>query len=366
MGEDKNSGLQAARAVAALAVAYFHSYIALRIFPETAQYQIPFLKEWGFLGVNFFFAISGYVICLVASKPSFTVRGFIIKRTFRLYPLYWTALAAVAFMILIGRYPAQSPGHFLYSMTLLPQPSASVYDVSWTLEREIVFYALAVVTIPIVGIAGLAVVLAALAFSGYLYGNPWSLHLVSTTQADFLSGVLIFLIGRHIRLSFAASVSVFVVGLFALWWTRIHDFAFATTLSLAFILLGMIHLKLPWGHWSLRWLVRLGDASYSLYLWHLIGFMISFILSFKIGFHPDWLCEPWRYGAITCCALFSIFTWEKIERPMIDLGNRLARLLDNPNNVVTDDRGLHGFMRSATRVVRDDVDSVTSGGGGSE
>ncbi len=181
---------------------------------------MPFLKEWGFLGVHFFFAISGYVVCLVASKPSFTVSGFIIKRAFRLYPLYWTALAAVAFMILIGRYPTQLPGHFLWSMTLLPQPSASVYDVSWTLEREIVFYALAAVTIPIVGIAGPALVLAALAFAGCLYGNPWSFHLVSTIQADFLGGVLIFLIGRHVRPNFTASISVIVAGSFALWYTR--------------------------------------------------------------------------------------------------------------------------------------------------
>ena len=58
-----------------------------------------------------------------------------------------------------------------------------------------------------------------------------------------------------------------------------------------------MHLELPWQHWSLRRIVRLGDASYSIYLWHLLGFMISFSLSFKIGYHPDWLCEPWRFAA---------------------------------------------------------------------
>jgi hypothetical protein len=55
-----------------------------------------------------------------------------------------------------GHYPTQLAGYLLWSMTLLPQPSASVTDVSWTLEREIVFYALAAVTIPIVEISGLA------------------------------------------------------------------------------------------------------------------------------------------------------------------------------------------------------------------
>jgi peptidoglycan/LPS O-acetylase OafA/YrhL len=85
----------------------------------------------------------------------------------------------------------------------------------------------------------------------------------------------------------------------------------------------MVHLQLPWEHWSLRWLVQLGDASYSIYLWHLLGFMISFILSFKFGFHPDWLVEPWRFGAILCISLFSLMTWKRIEQPMIDLGNRM-------------------------------------------
>jgi exopolysaccharide production protein ExoZ len=353
VGNDKNPGLQAARAIAALSVAYFHSYIALRIFPESGQHQIPFLKEWGFLGVNFFFAISGYVVCLVVSKPSFTVRGFIIKRAFRLYPLYWTALAAVALMILIGRYPTQNPGHFLWSAMLLPQSGSPIYDVSWTLEREIVFYALAAVTIPVAGIRGFAIMLGALAFAGYWLGNPWSFHLVSTTQADFLGGVIVFLIGRHFRPNFPGSIFLIVAGSFLLWWTRTYGFAFSATLSLALVLFGMIHLKLAWDHWSLRWLVRLGDASYSLYLWHLLGFMISFILSFKItDYHPDWACEPWRFGAIAGCALFSLFTWERLERPMISIGNRFIRALDNSYDVVANDGGLNIAGRRTCAALR--------------
>src|SRR5205085_918161 len=113
MVQPKNEGLQAARAVAALSVAYFHSYVAVRgAFPESAWLPIPWLKQWGFLGVNFFFAISGYVICLVASKPSFTVAGFATKRVFRLYPMYWVALVAVVGLIAWGKYAPQPLGHF--------------------------------------------------------------------------------------------------------------------------------------------------------------------------------------------------------------------------------------------------------------
>ena len=45
-GTEKLEGLQVARALAALSVAYFHSYTALRAFPEGARYPIAFLKAW--------------------------------------------------------------------------------------------------------------------------------------------------------------------------------------------------------------------------------------------------------------------------------------------------------------------------------
>jgi exopolysaccharide production protein ExoZ len=174
----KKPGLTS-RALAALCVAYFHSYIALRIFSEGAEHPISFFKDWGFLGVNFFFAISGYVICVVVSRPTITLRSFIIRRLFRLFPMYWVAMSAVAFMILIGRYPQQDVGHFLYSMTLLPQQGTPSYEVSWTLEREVVFYALAGYYSPNSGDTR-PFVLAGLAFAGFWYGNPWPYHLVST------------------------------------------------------------------------------------------------------------------------------------------------------------------------------------------
>jgi exopolysaccharide production protein ExoZ len=109
--EHKLEGLQAARAIAALTVAYYHSYVAIRsAFPESPWLPIGPLKDWGFLGVNFFFAISGYVICLVASKPSFTLHSFTIKRLFRLYPMYWVTMAIVLGLIGLGNTPPNRSG----------------------------------------------------------------------------------------------------------------------------------------------------------------------------------------------------------------------------------------------------------------
>ena len=321
----RNEGVQIARALAALSVAYFHSYIAVRAFPESAQLPVAFLKDWGFLGVNFFFAISGYVICLIATKPRFSVSSYAIKRAFRLYPMYWATMAVVACLIALGRYRPETLSHFLYSLTLLPQPSASAYDPSWTLEREIVFYAIAAVTVPFAGVWGLAGVLAALAYAGFVLGNPWTFHVVSTTQADFLSGVIVFLISSRFRLPNLASLALMTLGSLSLWYTRSHEFPFSVTLSLFAVLLGIANLDLPWHRRPWRWLIQLGDASYSVYLLHLIVFMFAAPLAAMLGL-PWWLCEAWRFGSIALCIALSALTWRFIEQPMIVMGNRMAEL----------------------------------------
>jgi len=319
----KNEGLQVARAVAALSVAYFHSYIALRAFPESAQIPIGPLKDWGYLGVNLFFAISGYVICLVASKPTFSPASFAIKRVFRLFPMYWVAMATIAFMITIGKYRPEPLGHFLYSMTLLPQSGPSAYDVSWTLERELVFYALATVTVPFAGIPGLAIVLTTLAAAGWYFGNPWSYHLLSTIHADFLVGVVLFLF--HDRTKRLGTIAPIAIGMAMLAYTRSHDFVFSVPLCMGLILLGMINLRLPWDRWPLRWIVQAGDASYSIYLLHyIVFFWAAFISARALRSPPDWLREPWRFVTLAMCCVISVIAWRRIERPMIRLGNRVA------------------------------------------
>jgi exopolysaccharide production protein ExoZ len=334
LGQDnpKNEGLQAARAIAALSVAYFHSYVAVRAaFPETAWAPIPFLRDWGGFGVNFFFAISGYVICVVVSKPEFTLRGFVIKRVFRLYPMYWAVMAIVALMIAAGNYRPEPLTHFLYSTLLLPQQHAPAYDLSWTLEREMVFYALAAITVPIAGIYGLAATLAALAFGGWWFENPWSFHLLSTTQADFLAGVLIFAANPILRR--LGAIVPLAAGATLLWYSRSHDFAFSVTLSMALLLTGMVNLRLPWSRLPFRWAIAAGNASYSIYLLHYLVFFQFAVWSVTWPL-PDWMCEPWRIAAILVCSLLSYGTWQVIEEPMNRMANSLVRNRWRPSHCI--------------------------------
>jgi len=197
---DRLEGLQAARAIAALTVAYFHSYMLLNGWAQDFVFPIPGLKEHGYLGVNFFFAISGFVISSVCDKPEFSPRAFLIKRFFRLYPVYW----AVILLVLLLRVPGVSmPGvlydapHVAYSLTLWPQTGTPFYPVTWSLEYEIMFYLLAALAVPFLGLWGLAAVLFGLV--RWSIASPpdfFTLHLVSSINSDFLAGVLAYLMRR--------------------------------------------------------------------------------------------------------------------------------------------------------------------------
>jgi exopolysaccharide production protein ExoZ len=355
----RNQGIQAARAIAALAVAYFHSYVAVRGFPETAATPIYALSQWGFLGVDLFFAVSGYVICLVASRPGFSRSSFLIKRAFRLYPMYLTAMVIVGLLALSGHYNFGSIGHYLYSLTLLPQNGPPAFDLSWTLEREVVFYLIAMLIIPLTGIPALAALLGVLAVAGWYFGDPWTFHIVSIRQASFLAGVMVFLMWPRTK-SLGAMVPI-LTGLAVLWPAIWFNADPLRPVAMTCILAGMVNLRLRWNRWPARWLIAAGDASYSIYLLHYFVFYFASAAAITIfGWFPvlkqNWLCEPWRWAAILICCVISHLTWRMIESPMNALGNALAS--NHAHDVVADDRRLHSDVRVVASVVRRDADRV--------
>jgi len=78
------------RFVAAFSVMLFHytfrGNAADNMF-DVAYPIIGLVSRYGFLGVDLFFIISGFVILLTARNRD--VRGFVISRIVRLYPAVW-------------------------------------------------------------------------------------------------------------------------------------------------------------------------------------------------------------------------------------------------------------------------------------
>lgn len=107
------------------------------------------IAEHGYLGVNLFFMISGYVI--VASVRGKTARQFAVGRALRLYPAFWVALAiTVAFsLVLGGERMGVTVEQVLANITMVPtllgQPF--VDGVYWTLLYELRFYVMVFVLV---------------------------------------------------------------------------------------------------------------------------------------------------------------------------------------------------------------------------
>ncbi|MFJ2816638.1 MULTISPECIES: acyltransferase family protein [unclassified Streptomyces] len=100
--------------------------------------------SYGWIGVEIFFVISGFVICM--SCWGRTPRQFFVSRVIRLYPAYWFAIAftTAVLIALPGVWDRLPLRDTLLNLTMLQSGSGvgSVDGVYWTLWSELRFYLL--------------------------------------------------------------------------------------------------------------------------------------------------------------------------------------------------------------------------------
>ena len=133
------------RFLAAIAVVFFH-YTFLNSINSELTPTYPSLEgifKYGYLGVELFFMISGFVILLTAMKK--TAFQFTISRIKRLYPAFWVALIITTLAILffsIDQKTTVGLKEFLFNFTMVPEylGSVNIDPVYWTLQVEIKFY----------------------------------------------------------------------------------------------------------------------------------------------------------------------------------------------------------------------------------
>ena len=273
---EKLDGLQALRALAALAVVVYH---AGRYVTETLP---PAAWRWGEFGVDVFFVLSGFV--MMAAVPRDAGRfEFARRRAIRILPMYWFAtLLMVALLLAVPWLFATAvlaPAHFVLSFLLVPHYSpaspgliAPLLVPGWTLSYELYFYLVFVLFLrapDAVRVIGAAAVLLAL----FLLGRV----LPPAAGSEFLAQPLVFefVFGlaagaawrRGWRCPRGAAWPLFTVA--AAW------LVFASTPAWRVPSAGVAGLAMVWALASAdvrgatrRTLVALGDASYSLYLLH--------------------------------------------------------------------------------------------------
>ncbi|NJS14247.1 MAG: acyltransferase [Sphingopyxis sp.] len=143
-------GLDLARFLAAFLVMLFHlAYLSWAIPDSSAGaiagggFAFPALTDiswFGWVGVEIFFVLSGFVISYSAGTNAF---AFFRSRVLRLLPGAWaSATITVLILLVIGRDYAMNLGA-VYLRTIAFVPIAPWLDgVYWTLAIEIAFYAL--------------------------------------------------------------------------------------------------------------------------------------------------------------------------------------------------------------------------------
>src|SRR4051794_7843634 len=141
------AALDGLRLLAAFAVLSFH-YTGIRtpFWDTPAHVVFPSLNEltrYGYLGVELFFMISGFVILMTAyNRP---IESFVGSRVARLFPAYWAAIAVTFTLQQFwtgGRQPSFVDA--LVNLTMIQDAFdiPHVQGAFWTLWIELKFYLL--------------------------------------------------------------------------------------------------------------------------------------------------------------------------------------------------------------------------------
>jgi exopolysaccharide production protein ExoZ len=256
------------RGLAALSVVLFHASL---------EAGIPVAS--GAFGVNLFFVISGFLMVAITGKDSRPGR-FIADRIVRIVPLYWLATTAqIALWTVTRSGPVQWEwwaGSYLFlpmHHPLAPEHVVPVVGQGWTLNYEMMFY----LAFGLVLFLPRRFQIAALtAFFGALVlaGSVWK---TLPTPLEFWTDSIIlqFLLGAW--LAWAATDEV---GKSRLPWLIIAacalHFAFPAKALLVYVLIVAAALLLERAGRVRRWKAAqlLGEASYSIYLWHYLAIWI--------------------------------------------------------------------------------------------
>ena len=249
--------------------------------------------HYGLAGVDLFFVISGFI--MVSCARSLDWRCFLLRRVTRIYPPYWiyTTLVLLVWYFVPGIVNSSyhHPPSLWRSYLLFPDDVGPLLAVGWTLVHEMYFYLVfaallglgLVGPIPFLGWA-LVVFLGNLALHAPFSPAPMPIAqlLVHPLTLEFILGAGC----AFVRLSDVAhrAVPALVLGIVLISgsiallgypgapidiegdWARVICFGVPAVLIVYGATAAESLRKLS----EIRWLVLLGNASYSTYLSHLL------------------------------------------------------------------------------------------------
>lgn len=322
------------RFCAASAVLFSHHFdLAGRAEPPVPGYG----KDFGELGVEIFFCLSGFLICLSLQRSG-SLATFVSARVLRIFPNLAFVLASISAATLIwyGNYSDlwahatyiganllmffNGVTHFIpgvFADTLRP----AINEPLWTLPYELWLYCLLYVlfvagrqsrTSVVVGALAIGSAWSAIAWTGEINIGPLQGSELFRLGSFFLSGAVLGLFWGRLE---AHALALGVGGLIAVFLTRnllpfdsiLHSLALAASVA------GLGSSR------AMAWFARGGDASYGIYVfaWPVQQFSMLLIGSF-------WLS---MFAAFAVTVAIGYATWHGFEKRALSRRAQFAGFL---------------------------------------
>lgn len=276
--------IQLLRGIAALLVVLLHIAV------KGEQYGNNALQNFtiGGAGVDLFFIISGYIMCLSTHNRSLSSSTFMFARARRILPLYWlsTTMALVIFLYnpaLVNRSGGTTS--IWASYLLFPNGDKFLNANGWTLSIELAYYIVFGLFIgkgTYKAILFSSVILLSLVITGYCIHSTHPLFLFSTDPLflEFVMGMGLFNLFAKKKLYLKPQYGLLCCGIaLAVVVAEMHaaipgmetQRVVYWGLPMLLFFTGLISMEpyIQHSHTAVvQLLAHIGDASYSLYLFH--------------------------------------------------------------------------------------------------
>jgi exopolysaccharide production protein ExoZ len=337
--------IQMLRGVACMLVVLMHA---------TANFSLEFkgtflsnIFMFGGAGVDIFFVISGFIIAYTnlnsLSKPG-AIGGFVKKRIIRIYPIYWILITAfLMFQLLL---PSFYKTHFLFGLTnllntyLLLPGHTMVNGVSWTLTSELFFYLLFIAAF-LLPQKKYAIYLLSAYFIFLIIGcaidmttaNQYLNLFISPMNIEFFLGIFVvvlihifppkwsipLLITGIVWFIFSAVCSYRDINILPGFYNRVLLFGAPSFVIILALAVYELHYKVS----VPKPLITLGDASYSIYLFHLPVLVACYKILGRLKIRQHTLLLLFSCLIVITVTYLGIIIYQKIEKPLIKKLNRI-------------------------------------------
>lgn len=269
-------GIQALRGIAACMVVAYHA---------TQAFGVGTIWESGAAGVDLFFVISGFVMAISClGKRDLSASAFLKGRIIRIVPLYWILTALIALKVLLVHPTVEHSEitlpYLASSLLFIPFRNSlgvtqPIVSAGWTLCFEMFFYGMIATALifrtNIVRFVASTII--SLSIAGlFVAGSPtvaatWT----NPILLEFLAGLLLgsaylkgFRLGRVLPVVLGLTGIVAILHFAPGTLSRLRPIEWgipSTLIVLAAVMMeDYVSKKTP------AWMLKIGDASYSLYL----------------------------------------------------------------------------------------------------